>query len=89
MFSYYTPHINSVLWLENIILLFDELTNGEKANKMTSDSNREEVLKAHISWDCTFPGDFEMQSGNAHSTGVPHEQIKWVPTYSLIPNKRF
>lgn len=64
----------SVTVVENIIIQFDELTNGEKANKMTSDSNREEVLKSHISCDCTCPDctcpeDSKMQPENAHNTG--------------------
>lgn len=59
----------SVTVVENIIIQFDELTNGEKANKMTSDSNREEVLKSHISCDCTCPEDSKMQPENAHNTG--------------------
>lgn len=59
----------SVTVEENIIIQFDELTNGEKANQMTSDSNREEVLKSHISCDCTCPEDSKMQPENAHNTG--------------------
>lgn len=59
----------SVTVEENIIIQFDELTNGEKANQMTSDSNREEVLKSHISCDCTCPEDSEKQPGSAHNTG--------------------
>lgn len=58
----------SVTVLENIIIQFDELTNGEKTNKMTSDSNRE-VLKSRISCDCTCPEDSEMLPGNDHNTG--------------------